>query len=416
MKCVVCKCVKARGVGRQRWVFSSDRLEATNTQVIFKLYDLTRREFRPGSVCSACHDLVSQADALAQQAAEVQRSLRARVNCHDDAAGSDGMVDQEDEEEELLEVEVQQESIQRRRRKRRKKSWSDVAKAKVKLEAPDYDEQEEEHEQEEQQSVDLSKYLAVEHNIKKEKEEMQQHQHQQHQEDSKPQVIAKLPPPSQQQQQTNDQENLDFNLTITKTTRGQEQLLYEGYTYLKLPHQHHGSGNDVVRWKCTSYYAAKSGCRARLHTTLDGLCVLLDSKTEEHNHSPPGERRLKTILFREQVRQLARNHPDMRPQEILTNARMLQEGDEEDQRLGLKDESLLRYIQRVRCKSKKKKEVEVVSIKPEEVVPETVSVEVPQTLVLSQSPLVLSPQIQQQQSEVISIHSYSVPVQQVNTT
>ena len=68
MKCVVCQSVRPRGVpGRQRWVFSSDRLDHSRTQLIFKLYDITRREFNQGSVCNVCHELVLQADKLNTQ-------------------------------------------------------------------------------------------------------------------------------------------------------------------------------------------------------------------------------------------------------------------------------------------------------------------------------------------------------------
>lgn len=106
------------------------------------------------------------------------------------------------------------------------------------------------------------------------------------------------------------------------------------------------------RWKCTSYYATKTGCRAKLHTTMDGFCVLLDSKTE-HNHPPPDERQLKIILFREQVKQIANNHPEMKPTEILTNARMLLDTPTS---LGLKDESIMRYIQRIKSKHRLEKQ------------------------------------------------------------
>ena len=61
------------------------------------------------------------------------------------------------------------------------------------------------------------------------------------------------------------------------------------------------------------------------------------------------KKKLKIILFREQVKQIATNHPEMKPTEILTTARMLLDT---PTALGLKDESIMRYIQRVKSKRK----------------------------------------------------------------
>jgi hypothetical protein len=139
---------------------------------------------------------------------------------------------------------------------------------------------------------------------------------------------------------------LDFNITITKTTRGQDQLVYEGYTYLKLFHQ--PANGDIAKWKCSSYYSGKTHCRAKISTTLDASCILLDSKTD-HNHAPPEEKHLQIIMFREQVKQIANNHPDMKPAEILSSARMLLDTPTS---LGIKDGSITRYIQRIRMKNR----------------------------------------------------------------
>lgn len=203
-------------------------------------------------------------------------------------------------------------------------------------------------------------YLSVE-TIKKEKEEAG--------------LIDHERKPTSRIQPNRSQENLDFNLTVTRTTRGHDQLVYDNYTYLKTTHQPAG---DIARWKCTSYYASKTGCKAKLHTTLDGLCVLLDSKTD-HNHPPPDERKLKIILFREQVKQIASNHPEMKPTEILTNAQMLLDTPTS---LGLKDESIMRYIQRIKSKHKSGKQQPQTGqtgsqpvLKPEQVQPGSTTVQ-----------------------------------------
>ena len=195
--------------------------------------------------------------------------------------------------------------------------------------------------------IDMNHYLSVEH-IKKEREDnptsstVANASSTQSEEKNDPNLRKSTASPNR------SPENLDFNLTVTRTTRGHDQLVYDNYTYLKTTHQPQG---DIARWKCTSYYATKTGCRAKLHTTMNGMCVLLDSITE-HNHPPPDEKQLKIILFREQVKQIANNHPEMKPTEILTNARMLLDTPTS---LGLKDESIMRYIQRVRSKNKMEK-------------------------------------------------------------
>ena len=217
--------------------------------------------------------------------------MKARVNCC-----LEGPVLNSDPEELENLGETKKHNAQRHVRKKRKKSLSETAinRAKVKLEVPDSNVEDMIVESEAPAAVDVSQYLSVEHNIKKEKEETAAAHFLAAIDERKPSLASEQTQPT-----TETSDNLDYNLTITKSTRGHEQLLYDGYTYLRLPHQ--GSGSSVVRWKCTSYYAAKTGCRARLNTTVDGLSVLLDSKTGEHNHPTPGQKTIKTILFREQV-------------------------------------------------------------------------------------------------------------------
>ena len=77
----------------------------------------------------------------------------------------------------------------------------------------------------------------------------------------------------------------------------------------------------------------------------------MDSKAAAgHNHRPPDETQLKVILFREQVKQIVSNHPDMKPSEILDSAQMLLQGSPAS--LGLKNESIMRYIQRIKSKNR----------------------------------------------------------------
>ena len=368
LKCVVCKSRKeSAGEGLGGWVFTSQRVAMARVQLIFKLYEVTRREFRPGSVCPPCFDLVSRIDGLEYQSGQVQRALRARAGCSEDGDREDDELmevvsDGDDPEFEAALVEDEDEEEERaavaRARKRRRR------RARVKREQPDYDEEQEEVvpvvEQQEQtkERIDVNNYLKVEHHIKHENVEM---------EEGKPNIAAEGESQAQEEGRRKEKpvesnSNLDFDVTLTRTTRGQEQLVYKGHTYLRL-YGYRGPAQDgagqVTSWKCTSYYQSKSGCRAKLRTSMDGACVLLDSVRLEHNHPPVGERRLKGLLFREHVKKMASNHPEMRPADILANARVLyrqEEDQEEGMKLGLKDESLVRLIQRVRSKSRQQRE------------------------------------------------------------
>jgi hypothetical protein len=143
---------------------------------------------------------------------------------------------------------------------------------------------------------------------------------------------------------------LDSNLTMATTQRGEDQLIFRGHIFKKKVYSPTTlkDGRGIFKWRCSKYYHRLQSCRGQVATTMDGLCVLLASQTE-HNH-PPDPEGVKTILFRERLKEIALNHPDMKTSEILASAEMLAEG---RTNLGLKDESLHRYIQRIRAKKGK---------------------------------------------------------------
>ncbi len=404
MKCVVCKAVKpghrpgaapGSAPGRAGWVFTSERVVMAQVQLMFKLFELTRREFPAGSVCPGCFDLVARVDSLEYQAAKIRRALRSRVARRrsrvdrpgymegaesDEDFVLDDVSEPEDEDEdeaaavpsESEEEDVVVSGVQPAIRKRRRRSSRGAKVTKVKREKPDSDpEMEEETSAAEPggggggKSIDVSNYLKVEHHIKHENPELEEGkpplmdlEEEEEEEEAAPSAKAK-------EKERKGGSNLDFNVTVTRTTRGHEQLVYEGYTYLRLTgggQQQHAKteeddgGGEVTRWKCSNYYGDKTSCRAKVSTSMDGSCVLRDSLLVAHNHPPPGDRKLRAILFRERVKQIASNHPEMRPAEVLANARALQEpGTEvggEEGSLGMKDESLVRFIQRVKSKNR----------------------------------------------------------------
>lgn len=339
MKCVVCKVSYVKGQGRAGWVYTSDRTPFEKTQLIFKLFDLLKTEFAAGSVCTACYELLAQIDSLQFQVRQIVRALRTRIDCcstekdylktHTKEVSNESFLDDnhdeveldDDDEEEKLEGDVENiaaggeecSGSQSRRRKRRRGHARRGRSSSPIADAANASEHEVEMEKAEE-SVGINKKSGM------------------------PNLST---------------DNLDFAITVTTTTRGHEQLLYENYTYLRTTHQ--PQGVDLVRWKCSNYYATKTGCPAKLNTGLGGSCVLRDTRVG-HNHSPPGESQLKIILFREQVRQIVSNHPDMKPAEILASARMLQDAAPPGSLLGLKEESIMRYIQRVKSKNRQQRQ------------------------------------------------------------
>lgn len=144
-------------------------------------------------------------------------------------------------------------------------------------------------------------------------------------------------------------ENLDFNLTFVKTQSSRDQLIHESYTYNQIDSQQ--SGCEAVRWKCT--LSQKRGCRGKVTTALNNSCVLIDKRTD-HNHKPKTEDRVLVIKFKDEIKRIVCNHPDMKTSEILASARMLLGT---DLPLGLKSASITRLIQRWRSDQKKKVEM-----------------------------------------------------------
>ena len=145
-----------------------------------------------------------------------------------------------------------------------------------------------------------------------------------------------------------DAVNLDFNVTFVKTLKLRDQLMHESYTYNLTDNQQ--SSGEVARWRCSLYQ--RRGCRSKVVTALDNSCVLIDTKTD-HNHPPKTEDKVLLIKFKEEIRRIVCNHPDMKPSEILASARMLLDT---DLPLGLKVSSITRLIQRWRQEQKQKAE------------------------------------------------------------
>ena len=145
-----------------------------------------------------------------------------------------------------------------------------------------------------------------------------------------------------------DAENLDFNVTFVKTQMQRDQLIHGTYTYNLvdfIPPR-----DDVTNWKCS--LKQKRRCHGRVVTALNNTCILRDTM-KAHNHRPKTEEKVLIIRFKNEVKQIVRNHPDMKTSEIIASAKMLLGSDMPQ---GLKDCTLSRMIQRCRWGLKKKAE------------------------------------------------------------
>ena len=147
---------------------------------------------------------------------------------------------------------------------------------------------------------------------------------------------------------------VDTEFNITKTQRKEESLLvYKGQKFRKLrlaDHDHHG-GHGIVVWRCAKHHLKDNPCRAKVATTSDGLFLLLDSYTS-HNHAPNFSS-CEAVLLRERIKTIVLNHPNMKTNEILASADMLDDATAQSASKKLKeDKSLHRYVQRIRAKNK----------------------------------------------------------------
>lgn len=332
MKCVVCQVSKAFGENRKTWGYTTERLHFSQIQALFKLFDITKNEFKSGPICPCCYNLLLEIDSLEYQLLQQSKNLKARVQClaHEEgyivAAQNDRTSDQSLSDDDCNHSILNQDNPmgedikgEGSKSKRRRTECPEILPIKIETLAH-------------QNSFEDDQETPIEFR-------------------ETPVDRRTLPKPRPPPSSTLDQDNLDFNVSIIKTTRGNEQLLYENYTYNKLDLNNQPKGGDICRWKCTFNYGIKTGCKGKLKTTRDGLCVLLDSKTD-HNHKPPDEQQINAIYFREQVKQLAQNHPDMKPSEILSNSKMLLPA---SANIGIKKVSIMRFIQRTCSKVRSNK-------------------------------------------------------------
>ena len=147
-----------------------------------------------------------------------------------------------------------------------------------------------------------------------------------------------------------NQLELDNEFSMSTSQRGEEILIYKGFTYRKksLAPTITASGNGVNKWRCSKYHRKDRYCKGQVATNLNNLCVLKDSFTS-HNHSAD-EASINHALLLERIRTIASNHPNKSTIEILSLSEMLIKDSP-----NLRDNrTFQRYVQRLRAKRLKK--------------------------------------------------------------
>ena len=344
MKCVVCKGTKEES-SHQRWFFTSERAPMSRITLLFKVYECTKLEVTAGAVCPTCYELIAHIDGLEYQVStnhppyrstfscleipsefylqvkEATKTLETRSNCcappdpDGDYFGSVGVPTELPED-----FFDQQEPLKKQRGRARKKSCE---------ECDDEDDGNPLLDLREETKKEYILGVSTEDGEEEFDEEIQ---------------LDNTPRRKRTKHYNMDAANLDFNVTMVKTQMKRDQLVHDKFTYNLTANQ--PLSGEVARWKCTKW---SSGCRAKLVTTHDSSCVLIDTK-REHSHPPLSGDKLLLIKFREEIRRIVSNHPDMKPAEILTSARMLLDTDVP---LGLNVNSITRLIQRWRQQEQK---------------------------------------------------------------
>lgn len=308
MRCSVCKTVKDNIVhapAHSQWHATSQRTPLTGVRVLFKLYDLTKTEFESGFLCEVCFDLVVQIESLenqlkilVEQGSHFDRETaidhlveeQSDFDCSNPEFGSSqaSHSDQVEDSEQLFndknldnhdDQEDDDEYVPQPKRSRPKTQEITFHDTVIKQEEPTADDN-------------------VPINVK----------------------LSRLRKPTRFKARiyNTQADNLDFDVSLGKTTNKRDALIYQGYKFYQegWRSRRNESNETMDVWRCRH-----KQCKSRVISYMNAQCVLKDTLVE-HSH-PPNTEVLLYAEFQEQIRRLVREHPDMPPDGIFTSAQML---------------------------------------------------------------------------------------------
>ena len=153
-------------------------------------------------------------------------------------------------------------------------------------------------------------------------------------------------------------DNLDCDVTVTKSETGRDILIYGGNTFK--PNTAKPPSGEVTHWVCK-----KKKCRALLSATRrvsgGSAYVLSDTKTE-HNHAGPPKSKmgiddpLVVLKFRKEVWRIIASQPDLKPIGIYLDAIKVLD---KETRLRLDYAKVLDFINRMRHKKEEPRKEKV---------------------------------------------------------
>eukprot|EP00095_Tigriopus_kingsejongensis_P002506 maker-scaffold64_size435223-snap-gene-3.14 protein:Tk02506 transcript:maker-scaffold64_size435223-snap-gene-3.14-mRNA-1 annotation:"hypothetical protein H311_01827" len=271
-------------------------------QIIFKLFDITKREFDPGFLCALCHDLVAQVEHFEYQLkmqmepeiieAEPVEASRESISSLIEACLDDSKAEGQDNRDERLTAPGPESKQEMHGSGLWPQSPGDCPESLAEGEAP---------------------------------------------------VNVSLRPKGARKSRTPKEynlcpENLDFDVSTALSNSDRDLILYRGYKfYAGIRSYPDETEQSLKRWRCR-----QKQCGSALVTYMNMQCVLKDT-TSPHNHGPIPVKSAKLAFFQQQMKQIIAEHPTMESRAIFSAAQLLCPGIPV-----VYNDSMMRFIQRVR--------------------------------------------------------------------
>ena len=316
--CTVCKGIKpseepgSKGIKDENvgWSVTSERLATSQVQILFKLYEILKREFPVGYICEECRSLLDQADCLQFQLHAVTRALKDRIDKNCEVFSK---------ETEYAEGRPGFKAKYKALREAKYAGIRDCTKETLER-VPVTIEEGERNLPAFEEKRDVSGVIA----------EIRQNF-----------TVSGL---SKRKEfklnmtfwaNINDAEyvkkclvknDFDDNCSVFLGSRSSETLLFDGYMWDRdINHKIRKTSALVNCWRCKEFRPKEKGgvyCKSRIATLIDDSAVLLDSVEIEHNH-PRNDEVVKTEVFRVKLKEMAAAHPTMNPTQIVSSCELL---------------------------------------------------------------------------------------------